>query len=65
MSVCSQLKFTRYLAHEHASLKMLQEGFLCPEEDYFETSGVGGGGGGGERKRFAEDLALKGEGETL
>lgn len=61
MSVCSQLKFTRYLAHEHASLKMLQEGFLCPEEDYFETSGVGGGG----RKRFAEDLALKGEGETL
>lgn len=47
MSVCSQLKFTRYLAHEYASLKMLQE--------------VGGGG----RKRFAEDLALKGEGETL
>ena len=39
---------------------MLQEGFLCPEEDYIETSGVGGG-----RKRFAEDLALKGEGETL
>lgn len=64
MSVCSQLKFTRYLAHEHTSLKMLQEGFLRPEEDYFETSGVGGGGGG-ERKRFAEYLALKGEGETL
>lgn len=49
MSVCSQLKFTRYLAHEHTSLKMLQEGFLCPEEDYFETSGVGGGEGGKER----------------
>ena len=64
MSVCSQLKFTRYLAHEHTSLRMLQEGFLHPEEDYFETSGVGGRGGG-ERKRFAEDLALKGEGETL
>lgn len=62
MSVCSQLKFTRYLAHEHTSLRMLQEGFLRPEEDYFETSGVGGRG---ERKRFAEDLALKGEGETL
>ena len=49
MSVCSQLKFTRYFAHEHTSLKMLQEGFLRPEEDYFETSGVGGGGGGEER----------------
>lgn len=46
MSVCSHLKFTRYLAHEHTLLKMLQEGFLRPEEDYFETSGVGGGGGG-------------------
>lgn len=50
MSVCSQLKFTRYLAHEHTSLRMLQEGFLRPEEDYFETSGVGGRGGGGKER---------------
>lgn len=55
MSVCSQLKFTKYLAHEQASLTMLQEGFLHPEEDYFETSGGG---------RFAEDLALKGGGRN-
>ena len=41
MSVCSQLKFTKYLAHEQASLTMLQEGFLRPEEDCFETSGGG------------------------
>ena len=57
ISVCSQPKFTKYLAHEQASLTMLQEGFLCPEEDYFETSGGGGG-------RFAEDLALKGGGRN-
>ena len=56
MSVCSQLKFTKYLAHEQASLTMLQEGFLRPEEDCFETSGGGG--------RFAEDLALKGGGRN-
>ena len=35
---------------------MLQEGFLRPEEDYFETSGGEG--------RFVEDLALKGGGRN-
>ena len=55
MSVCSQLKFTKYLAHEQASLTMLQEGFLRPEEDVLRQ--VGGG-------RFAEDLALKGGGRN-
>ena len=56
ISVCSQPKFTKYLAHEQASLTMLQERFLRPEEDYFETSGGEG--------RFAEDLALKGGGRN-